>query len=143
CFCSSKFYPRNCSKFALQHWDPYAYTHVIVDEANMEDFSENVWKLAAADEEFQQCVKFKVSERVLIQVPMICKSNHPPPTFPGSEIRLEVIHAVKGDEIQDFKEYLEIDFTIPNEELPLQPTKKQDFPFNFVEWKVTAESHIE
>ncbi|CAF1027740.1 unnamed protein product [Brachionus calyciflorus] len=137
------FIPEN-GKFAWQNWSPYVYTHIVIDEADFQkDFNESVWKLFTAGEEFQTCVKFKDSERIVIQCPIIFTANHPPPTFEGAATRLEIVQAYKGEHIKDIRDYIEIDFSIREEDLPLKPAKQNYFPYRSVEWKVPGESLIE
>ncbi|RNA28065.1 hypothetical protein BpHYR1_049221 [Brachionus plicatilis] len=50
-------------KYEWQNWNPYQYTHVIIDEMNLQEFNKNTWKQVVTGEAFQTSVKHKESER--------------------------------------------------------------------------------
>ncbi|RNA12046.1 hypothetical protein BpHYR1_036275 [Brachionus plicatilis] len=131
-------------KYEWQDWNPYQYTHVIIDEMNLQEYNKNTWKQVVAGEAFQTSVKHKESERKLVQCPMIFISNHLPEPFPGMETRLKIVECdEKSVFISDINEYLTWDFSIKEEDLPLQPDRMEIHPFDYVRWETEPKSHLE
>ncbi|CAF0969266.1 unnamed protein product [Brachionus calyciflorus] len=129
--------------YEWQKWDSFKYTHVIIDEADLNEYNKNIWKLAVAGEEFQSNIKYQYSKSFKCEVPMIFISNYPPPDFPGRETRLKIVKAYSTHHINDINEYLQWDFSIPEEDLPLQTQKPEFNPFDYIRFEAPAQSLIE
>lgn len=131
-------------RYEWQDWNPFQYTHVIIDEMNLQEYNKNTWKQAVAGECFQTSVKHKESERKQVQCPMIFISNHLPDPFPGMKTRLKIVECDdKAGFITNINDYLSWDFSIKEDELPLQPEKKDVHPFDYVRWEVEPKTHID
>ena len=112
---------QNDKNFILDGWDPYKYSHIICDEVNLENFDQEIYKLITAGAQISANRKNEKASTVACRVPMIFIANKKPKRYPGLYERLEFVKADKFVKILNINEYLQYDWSIPENELRCQP----------------------
>ncbi|RNA23378.1 hypothetical protein BpHYR1_001343 [Brachionus plicatilis] len=136
------FTPFSCSyKYAWSGFDEFSHSHVIFDEATFKNWSEEQLKLVLEGESFVCDKKHASAEKKSCNIPMISISNEEPKSFTGLEERIFKVFVEKSYHVNNINDFLEFDWSIPEDELPLRPGQRPVFLMDYVK-KITQPSSL-
>ncbi|RNA23678.1 hypothetical protein BpHYR1_001348 [Brachionus plicatilis] len=99
------------------------------------------YKYAWSGESFVCDKKHASAEKKSCNVPMIFISNEEPKSFTGLEERIFKVFVKKTYHVNNINDFLEFDWSIPEDKLPLRPGQRPVFPMDYVK-KITQPTSL-